>query len=225
MRRIAGLKLIELVVVIAIIGLLASLIMVVAGEARRRAWEPPCMANLRQVYVAWRNYLDDHHEALPERLVQIRPYLKATEVLKCPRDHYGGVNLRESQSWGVPVSYFHYRDYPLVGSDLTFFQLLGQKDPNHGIIVCLLHGKSRITPEALQRMPVSYLTTGTVLRLRRDGSIQRAQVRSVCYRLREGGYAQVRHPWHLLTDVRPCPPEVCFGHRPEAEVPCPFSFW
>ncbi|MFQ3612004.1 MAG: type II secretion system protein [Fimbriimonadales bacterium] len=224
MRRNAGLKLIELIVVIAILGLLASLILAVAGEVRKRAWEAPCMANLRQVYVAWRNYLDDHHEAFPKHLVQMRPYLKATEVLKCPRDHYGGINIRESQRWGVPVSYFYEQDYLLLEGDLTFYELLAQKDPNHGIMYCLLHGRSRIRTASLQTMPASYLTSGTVLRLRRDGSIQRANAHFVCYRAPDGGEYIVRHAWHLLTDVRPCPPEVCFGYRPEDEVPCSFNW-
>ncbi len=216
--RTAGIKLIELVVVLLIILLLANIVFVLASEVRKRAYEAPCMANLRQIYIAWRNYVDDHNEAIPTEFYKIHPYLKSTEVLKCPRDTFGGVAMASTRQWSTPVSYFY------LPSDEEFRTQIQQADPNHGILYCVLHGRSRITTEALSRESPAYLTSGIVLRLRRDGSIQRANVHSVCYQDADGGVARIRHPWHLLTDERPCPTELC-RYSPEQEIPCPFSFF
>ncbi len=213
-----GIKLVGLVIVIAIIALLANLVLVVVFEARRRAHESPCMTNLRQIYIAWRNYVDDNQGAIPKDLYAVRSYLKATEVLRCPRDVWGGVKRSATQQWGVPVSYGY------LPIEEPFLTLLQEKDPNHGILYCILHGKLNIGEQSLTVETPEYLTTGTVLRLRRDGSIQRAKVHLLCYKHPQGGLIRIRHPWHLLTDVRPCPYEVCFVH-PEHEIRCPLSFF
>ncbi len=218
-RRTSGVKLIELLVVIAIIVLLANLFFVIIAEVRRRAYEPPCMANLRQVWIAFHNYREDYSGTYPRHSWDMKPYFESAEILKCPRDVYGGINLGATSYWGSPVSYFY-----LVANE-NFRRILKEKDANHGMMYCLLHGQSRISQEALRNNFPQYLTSGTVLRLRIDGSIQRAYVPSLCYRVPgQGGITKVRHDWHLLTDVRPCPPEICFGLKDEWQVPCPFSF-
>lgn len=215
-----GIKLIELIISIAIIMLLMSIVLTVIVEVRRRAYEPPCMVNLRQIWVAFRNYLDDYDSNYPDTTIKLKSYLKSKTILKCPRDMYGGLNVGDTQAWGTIVSYFYLPD------DEEFRRILLEKDSQHGIMYCLLHGLSRITSEGLATDSPHYLTSGTVLRLRLDGSIERVLVNSLCYqRPGESGISRVRHPWHLLTNVRPCPPEICFGLRDEWQIPCPFSFF
>lgn len=221
-RRNRGVKLVELVITVAIIALLISIAITVAAEVRRRAYEPPCMANLRQIAVAFRNYCEDYEGNYPIHSSDMRHYLKSVQVLKCPRDTLGGLNRYDTRFWGAPVSYFY-----LVKSS-EFRRVLLEKDSNHGIFYCLLHGQSRITSaESLRHSTPQLLTSGVVLRLRLDGSIERAYVQSLCYRRpgNSGIISRIRHDWHLLTNVRPCPPEICLGLRDEWQIPCPFSFF
>lgn len=55
----------ELLLVIAIIGILASLMLPALGRAKAQAYNAACMNNLRQLGVATRLYSDDYQERLP----------------------------------------------------------------------------------------------------------------------------------------------------------------
>src|SRR4051794_8853993 len=55
-----GFSLIELLVVTAIIGVLASLLLPVLGQARTRAAGAQCLSNTRQLALGWLMYADDH---------------------------------------------------------------------------------------------------------------------------------------------------------------------
>ncbi|MDD5679758.1 MAG: type II secretion system protein [Candidatus Omnitrophica bacterium] len=57
--------LIELLIVIAIIGVLAALLMPAIGGVRENARRALCANNLRQHGIAWYLYLDDHNECFP----------------------------------------------------------------------------------------------------------------------------------------------------------------
>lgn len=62
---IAAFTLIELLTVIAIIGILAALVLGAIGAARKKAHQVRCVANLRQVGTAILLYVDDHKGRLP----------------------------------------------------------------------------------------------------------------------------------------------------------------
>src|SRR5690348_10493162 len=57
--------LIEILVVIAIIGILAALVFVAAGPAKNKARRAECANNLRQINVGLRMYSDDSADKAP----------------------------------------------------------------------------------------------------------------------------------------------------------------
>lgn len=73
MRRPNAFTLVELLVVVAVIGILAALVMPALSNARASARKTQCVANLRQVNLAIRLYADEHSDALPA-LTQTHPY-------------------------------------------------------------------------------------------------------------------------------------------------------
>jgi len=65
MRRQYGFTLIELLVVIAIIAILASILFPVFSRAREKARQSSCLANVKQIGLAFNMYLQDYDEMYP----------------------------------------------------------------------------------------------------------------------------------------------------------------
>jgi prepilin-type N-terminal cleavage/methylation domain-containing protein/prepilin-type processing-associated H-X9-DG protein len=137
--------LIEILVVIAIIGILAALLFPVFGRARENARRTSCMSNMKQLGMGMLQYAQDYDEryhgamkfAIPGYpgfefpglgwAGAIFPYIKSTQVYKCPNDTNNGIGNN------LPVSYAynHYaaattlaaHQYPALG--ILFSEISG----------------------------------------------------------------------------------------------------
>jgi prepilin-type N-terminal cleavage/methylation domain-containing protein len=65
MKKSHGFTLIELLVVIAIIAILAAILFPVFAVARERGRQARCLSNLRNLAIAFREYLDDNDNKMP----------------------------------------------------------------------------------------------------------------------------------------------------------------
>ena len=99
-RRAIGFTLIELLVVIAIIAILAAILFPVFAQAREKARQTSCLANINQMVKAAMMYKDDYDGFYPQLhlspgprkdIFEIRywhiliyPYVKNWQVFVCP---------------------------------------------------------------------------------------------------------------------------------------------
>ena len=95
---------IELLVVMAIIGVLAGLLLPVVGKAKEAGRSTACLSNLRQIGIALQLYVQDNNNRLPVMRdhsfatnaeptntlpspdVVLSNYLGSLKILKCPSD-------------------------------------------------------------------------------------------------------------------------------------------
>src|SRR5438445_9163941 len=61
----AAFTLIELLIVIAIIGVLAALLLSALSQAKSRAQTAVCLNNLKQLQLAWLMYCDENEDQVP----------------------------------------------------------------------------------------------------------------------------------------------------------------
>jgi len=113
MRRRAF-TLIEVLIVVAIIGVLVALLFPVFTNAREQARRTACTSHLRQIGLGVLLYRQDCNDRLPQHLSQVsRPYVKDPGLLLCPSDSMsgqsGGNDYMEGSLYlasGVSYKYF-----------------------------------------------------------------------------------------------------------------------
>ena len=91
----SGFTLVELLVVIGVLGILASMLMPALARAKGKANTTKCLSNIRQVNMAATLYAGDYNDEYPRRLrrnttwvFKLEPYYKDRGVLKCPSDNF-----------------------------------------------------------------------------------------------------------------------------------------
>ena len=102
--RMRAFTIIELLVVVAIIALLASLLLPAVQTARASARRTQCASNMRQLGIGLQNYLDVHqgrfphsdHQGLKESwIVTLSDFLENTDAIRiCPSDPSGDLRLQ-----------------------------------------------------------------------------------------------------------------------------------
>ena len=101
-----GFSLAELLVVIGIIALLASLILSTISRTRQSAQSTQCMANLHSIGIAFSQYAIDNNNRYPSPIATgaswenlLRRYLTQPLVFACPADDEVFVSVGSSYDW------------------------------------------------------------------------------------------------------------------------------
>ena len=175
LRQKSAFTLVELLTVIAIIAVLATLLMTALSTAKKKSRQTLCTGNLRQIALALNMYLDDFPKRPSgfERLVTVK-YLPSPAVLLCPEDktgNWGGTNrvdmFATATDESIRYSYLHPLPW-LYGA----WNILSDLGFNAGIAACQLHGVGKPDPVA----PSIHDYEGLVLRARRDTAVVRTHV-------------------------------------------------
>lgn len=99
-KRRSAFTLIELLTVIAIIGILAAIIIPVVSSVRQKARKAQCSANLRQVAAAYMAYMTDNKNRLPNNRWNLAG-------VPTPAYNVGYINLGTSRYMGAPANDAH----------------------------------------------------------------------------------------------------------------------
>ncbi len=142
MRERRGFTLIELMVVVAIIGVLMSILLPAINKARVSSRRAVCASNLKQIGVVLQLYLGEHRDRLPhasalpsvlpwpvegEKPIYIAKVLKPgpdvhSEIYRCPEDESDNLRLEPNSGksyFESEKSSYEYRTRPRLGGRTT----------------------------------------------------------------------------------------------------------
>jgi len=194
--RRSAFTLIELLTVVAIMGVLASLLLTAVMSGKKRSRVAVCTFNLHQICLAVDMYLDEFSQRPDVDALVSNKYLPARASLLCPEDKTRNWGRLVRNGWivnfltndltgfasstfasqpvapngggGSQVSYSYLLD-PLDW-DETMWKRLMRKGGLAGIAACQLHGLGS------QENPSVLNYSGLLLRGQRDGSVVRRQI-------------------------------------------------
>ena len=109
-----GFTLVELLVVVAIIGILAGILVPVLGRARESAKRKSCVSNLKQLGLALNIYAEENNESFPTSVsgtaktslsLLYTTYLKSKKTFSCPSSatDTAGLSVQDTYTDGVAV--------------------------------------------------------------------------------------------------------------------------
>ncbi|GIV06936.1 MAG: hypothetical protein KatS3mg017_0138 [Fimbriimonadales bacterium] len=212
MKAWRGFTLLELLIVIAIIGLLTLLLVSVMHSVRLRSYKTTCINQLRQLGTGILLYREDYGE-LPQAQVLALPYVRQKQLYLCPADPFAplpGASFHGyywatiyGHTMGVSYSYVRERMYP------EEFERLRNADPNFGILVCALHDRCNWEGKQPPLVEATVSCLDHILRLRIDLSVQWVRVPMRYFTCTDdGALTMARDPWRLMSDI-PCPADIC----------------
>ncbi|MCG3148823.1 MAG: hypothetical protein PCFJNLEI_02272 [Verrucomicrobiae bacterium] len=171
-RKKCGFTLLELLVVVAVIGVVAALLTPALGKAKRRALATQCLNNLRQIGIATVMYTDDNVGRLPDSqhhlaswVGSLQPYAGGRVCYRCPVDGhrtrmysyaindlvtpnpYGAETLDYSRLSSIPVPaetvFLAEMDDRFVGSD--HYHFAGDPDDGPGYVPAAFAAQVAVT--------------------------------------------------------------------------------
>lgn len=167
--------LIELLTVIAILGILASLLLSALASAKKKSRIAICTSNLHQVSLAVNMYVDDTSEQPGLTNLIDRSYLSSPKIALCPEDKTGnwGALLQlppqPVNSTNTQGQTFSYMSHPLSW-DASLWKRTMHGPSWVGLSACQLHGLGN------QQTSDAKNYSGLTLRAQRDGAVVRRQV-------------------------------------------------
>jgi prepilin-type N-terminal cleavage/methylation domain-containing protein len=211
-----GFTLLEILLVVAIVGLLVAIMFPLVGRAKRSARQSTCAQQLRQMGMALAMYEEEFGSNPPSiEALSDAGILKSTALALCPDDPVGG--------YGSKWDLCHKVAHPYPQSYETIFQWypyqlerLERADANHGVMVCRLHGDRTDRYRQAAKLFCEYawfMFEGPLLRLRKDGSLQTAKLRFKRVQKGPGLYEETVGRWQLFTDEK----EVREKHGPPSD--------
>jgi prepilin-type N-terminal cleavage/methylation domain-containing protein len=168
--------LVELLTVIAIIAVLASLLLTAVASAKKKSQTMTCTSNLHQFSLALDLFLSDsggQRPTVPDLLTN--QYLPSPQSLICPEDKTGnwGQLVQMSGAFSTyspnsPPANYSYLLYPLSWSTAEWRAIVNAGS-RAGVAACQLHGLGNQNTINIQNY------SGLLLRAQLDGSVIRRQ--------------------------------------------------
>jgi prepilin-type N-terminal cleavage/methylation domain-containing protein/prepilin-type processing-associated H-X9-DG protein len=145
MTRHRGFTLTEILVVLAIIGILAGIGYPVSRSFIAKSREATCLGNLRSLGVALQSHLQEHNDIMPKLQIgraskaddipvldtALLPYLDSPEVFHCPADPVDFEKTGSSYNWNHLQSGLHVSNLYFFGVREDTIPLISDKTARH----------------------------------------------------------------------------------------------